>query len=152
MLSSSEGSVIPVLWVFELCGNLGKLCPNTPNHIQRHTKSNPEFSASHFTLNEVFRKCQCNLRVVLYLFWGIWEYLGHFGKSGVQCLNFSKTVEFYYLYFWSFKFSTQHGPINSAGQVVQQILLNNYLKNNFENSEIRDFISTFWNFVRGKSS
>ena len=42
--------------------------------------------------------------------------------------------------------------INSFGQAVQEVLLNNYLKSNFENSEIRGFVSTFWNFIRGKSS
>ena len=31
-------------------------------------------------------------------------------------------------------------------------LLNNYLKSNFENSDIRDFALTFWNFIMGKSS
>ena len=41
------------------------------------------------------------------------------------------------------------GSINSFGQAVQEILLNNYLKSNFENSEIRDFVPTFWNFIRG---
>ena len=44
------------------------------------------------------------------------------------------------------------GSINSFGQAVQEILLNNYLKSNFENSEIRDFVPTFCNFIRGKSS
>ena len=44
------------------------------------------------------------------------------------------------------------GSINSFSQAIQEILLNNYLKSNFENSEIRDFVPTFWNFVRGKSS
>ena len=43
------------------------------------------------------------------------------------------------------------GSINSFGQAVQEILLNNYLKSNFEYSEIRDFVYTFWNFIRGKS-
>ena len=42
--------------------------------------------------------------------------------------------------------------INSFGQAVQEILLNNYLKNNFENSEITSFLPTDWNFIRGKSS
>ena len=41
--------------------------------------------------------------------------------------------------------------INSFVQAVQEILLNNYLKINFENSEIKDFISTFWNLIKGKS-
>ena len=44
------------------------------------------------------------------------------------------------------------GSINSFGQAVQEILLNNYLKSNFENSEIRDFVPTFRNFIKGKSS
>ena len=35
------------------------------------------------------------------------------------------------------------------GQVVQEILQNNYLKTNFENSKIRDFVPTFWNFIDG---
>ena len=52
---------------------MGKLGPDTPNHVYRHTKSNPEFSALHFTLNEVLLKCQDNLRVELYLFYGIWD-------------------------------------------------------------------------------
>ena len=42
------------------------------------------------------------------------------------------------------------GFINSFGQVDQEIFLNNYLKSNFENSEIRDFVPTFWNFIKGK--
>ena len=36
------------------------------------------------------------------------------------------------------------GSINSFSQAVQEILLNNYLKSNFENSEIGDFVPTFW--------
>ena len=44
------------------------------------------------------------------------------------------------------------GSINSFGQAVQEILLNNYLKSNFENSKIRDFVPTLWNFICGKSS
>ena len=43
------------------------------------------------------------------------------------------------------------GSINSFGQAVQEILLNNYLKSNFEYSEIRYFVPTFRNFIRGKS-
>ena len=42
--------------------------------------------------------------------------------------------------------------INSFGQVVQEIFLNNYLKSNFEISKIRDFVPTFFNFIREKSS
>ena len=43
------------------------------------------------------------------------------------------------------------GSINSFSQAVQETLLYNYLKSNFENSEMRDFVLTFWNFIRGKS-
>ena len=44
------------------------------------------------------------------------------------------------------------GSINSLGQAVQEILLNNFWKSNFENSEIRDFVPTLWSFNREKSS
>ena len=44
------------------------------------------------------------------------------------------------------------GSMNYIGQVVQEILQNNYLKTNFENSEIRDFDLTFWNFFFKKCS
>ena len=40
------------------------------------------------------------------------------------------------------------GSIESSGEVVQEILLNNYLKGNFENY----FAPTFWNFIMGKFS
>ena len=42
------------------------------------------------------------------------------------------------------------GSMNYFGQVFQEILENKYLKHNFENSEIKDFAPTFWNFIRGK--
>ena len=42
------------------------------------------------------------------------------------------------------------GSMNYFGQVVREILQNKYLKTNFENSEIGDFVPTFWNFIRGK--
>ena len=42
--------------------------------------------------------------------------------------------------------------ISSFGQAIQEVLANNYLKSNFENSEIEDFIPTFWNLIKGKSS
>ena len=40
------------------------------------------------------------------------------------------------------------GSIESSGEVVQEILLNNFLKGNFENY----FAPTFWNFIMGKFS
>ena len=44
------------------------------------------------------------------------------------------------------------GSINSFDQAVQELLLNNYLKSNFKNSQIRDFVPTFWNFIKEKFS
>ena len=56
--------------VLGYCGNLGKLSPNTPNHAQRHTKSNPKTSAPHLKSNEVLLSCQGHLRFQLYLSYG----------------------------------------------------------------------------------
>ena len=36
------------------------------------------------------------------------------------------------------------GSISSFGQAAQEILQNNYLKSNLENSEIRYFVLIFW--------
>ena len=44
------------------------------------------------------------------------------------------------------------GSMNFFGQVVQEILQNNYLKTNFENSKLWDFVPTFWNFIVVKFS
>ena len=44
------------------------------------------------------------------------------------------------------------GSMNFFSQVVQEILQNNYLQTNFENSQIKDFVPTFWNFIKGKFS
>ena len=41
--------------------------------------------------------------------------------------------------------------IKSFDPTIQEILLNNYLKVDFENSEIRHFATSFLNFIRGKS-
>ena len=41
---------------------------------------------------------------------------------------------------------------SSALLVNQFKRLNNYSKSNFENSEIRDSVPTFWNFIREKFS
>ena len=49
-------------------------------------------------------------------------------------------------------FVSTMSSINSSGQAVQETLLNNYLKNNFEISEMRDFVPTLWNFISEKSS
>ena len=78
--------------------------------------------------------------------------LGELWETGSQCANFSKIVKFYYLDIWELNFLFKMGSINSFNEAVQEILLNNYLKSNFENSEITDFVPIFWNFIRGKSS
>ena len=89
-------------------------------------------------------------RVILVL--GYLWYLGNIGKLGLSVLIFLKLSNFIILTYGVLNFLSRMGSINSFGQAVQEILLNNYLKSNFENSEIGDFILTFWNFIRGKSS
>ena len=77
----SVGRIIPVSQVLRYWGNLGKLGPNTPNHVQGHMKSNPKSLAPFFTSNKTLLQCQDPLRVELYLFnmysgvgaiWGNW--------------------------------------------------------------------------------
>ena len=46
------GRAIPVSQVHSYWGNLGKLGPNTPNHVQGHMKGNSKPSASCLTSNE----------------------------------------------------------------------------------------------------
>ena len=72
---------IPVSQVLRYCGNLGKLGPNTPNHMQGHMKSNTKSSALCFTTNQTLLQCQGPLWVELYLFH---RYLGigQFGEIG----------------------------------------------------------------------
>ena len=89
-------------------------------------------------------------RVILVL--GHLAYQGNLGKLGPSALIFQKLLNFVILTYRVLNFLSRMGSINSFGQVVQEILLNNYFKSNFENSEIRDFVPTFWNFTRGKSS
>ena len=48
----SVGRIIPVSQVLMYWGNLGKLGPNNPNHVQGYMKSNPKSSAPCFTSNE----------------------------------------------------------------------------------------------------
>ena len=79
------------------------------------------------------------------------RYLGNFGKLGPSALIFQKLSNFIILTYGVLNFLSRMGSINSFGQAVQEILLNNYLKSNFENSEIRDFVPTFWNFMRKSS-
>ena len=89
-------------------------------------------------------------RVILVL-----EYLGYygnFGKLDPSALISQKFSNFVILTYEVLNFLSRMGSINSCGQAVQEILLNNYLKINFENSEIRDFVPTFWDFIKGKSS
>ena len=78
--------------------------------------------------------------------------LGNLGKLGPSALIFLKLSNFIILRYGVLNFLSRMGSINSFSQAVQEILLNNYLESNFENWEIRDFVSTFWNFIREKSS
>ena len=68
-------SVRALLWgefyLFHRYSGIGAIWGNLawiPQIMCRDTKSNPEFSVLHFTLNEVLLKRQANLRVELYLF------------------------------------------------------------------------------------
>ena len=75
-------------------------------------------------------------------------YYGNLGKLGPSTLIFLKLSNFIILNSGALNFLSRMGSINSFGQVVQEILLNNYLTGNSEKSEIRDFVLTFWNFIR----
>ena len=78
--------------------------------------------------------------------------LGELWEIGPSALIFLKLSNFIILTYGVLNFLSRMGSINSFGQAVQEILLNNYLKSNFENSKIRDFVPTFCNFIRGKIS
>ena len=64
----SVDRITPVSQVLRYWGNLGKLGPNTPNHVQGHMKSNPKSSAPCFTSSETLLSCQDPLWVELYQF------------------------------------------------------------------------------------
>ena len=81
---------------------------------------------------------------------GYLRYQGNFGKLGPSALIFLKLSNFISLTYGVLNFLSIMGSINSFGQPVQEILLSNYLKSNFENLKIRDFVPTFWDFIRGK--
>ena len=87
MSRTSVGWVIPVSQVLRYWGILGKLCPSTLNHLQRHTKSNPKTSSPHLTLNEVLLLCQGHLRVQLYLSYGYLSVRAIWGKLGQNTPN-----------------------------------------------------------------
>ena len=119
--------------------------------LETHTKQS-KFSILYFTLSNVLLKCQGNLRVELYLFQSISGISTILGKLGPSALIFLKLSNFIILRYGVLSFQSRMGSINSFGQAFQELLLNNYLKSNLENSEIRDFVPTFWNFISGKSS
>ena len=75
------GQIISVSQVLRYWSNLGKLGPNTPNHVQGHLKSNPKSSAPCYTSNGTLLLHHYPLWVELYLFhwesgigsiWGNW--------------------------------------------------------------------------------
>ena len=53
MLVPSVDVTIPVSQVLGYWGNMGKLDPNTPNHVLGLMESNSKSLASYFTSNEI---------------------------------------------------------------------------------------------------
>ena len=76
----SVGRIIPVSQVLRYWGHLGKLGPNTPNHVQGHLQSIPKCLAPCFEPNETLLQCQGPVWVELYLFYrysGIGLHISH---------------------------------------------------------------------------
>ena len=90
--------------------------------------------------------------VLSYTCFSVFGILGQFGETVPQCPNFLKLSSFIIMTNGALNFLSRMGTINSFSQAIQEILLNNYLRNNFENSDFIDFVPTFWNFTRRKSS
>ena len=65
----SVGRITPVSQVLRYWGNLGKLGPNTPNHVQGHLQSILKSLAPCFDSNETLLQCQGPVRAELYLFY-----------------------------------------------------------------------------------
>ena len=65
--------------------------------------------------------------------------LGEFGELSPSALIFLKLSNIIILTYGVLNFLSRMGSISSFGQAIQEVLPNNYLKSNFENSEIRDF-------------
>ena len=74
---------------------------------------------------------------------GYLGFYGNFRKLGRSALIFLELYNLIILTYRALNLLSRMGPISSFGQVAQEILLNNYLKTNFENLEIRDFVPTF---------
>ena len=73
-------------------------------------------------------------------------------ETGPSALIFLKLSIFIILTDGVLDFISRKGSFNSFGQVVPGNLLNNFLKSNLEDPEIRVSVPTFWFFMRGKSS
>ena len=76
----------------------------------------------------------------------ILRYLGHWGHLGKLGPNSPISLEFLIFIISTsahLNFISIMGSMNYFSQVIREILQNNYLKNNFENSEFRDFVHTF---------
>ena len=76
----------------------------------------------------------------------ILRYLGHWGHVGKLGPNSPISLEFLIFIISTsahLNFISIMGSMNYFSQVIREILQNNYLKNNFENSEFRDFVHTF---------
>ena len=57
-----EGQVIPVSMYSKHWGKSGKLAPNTSNHREEYTKSDPKCSPQHFISNETLLKSKDQLK------------------------------------------------------------------------------------------
>ena len=79
----SVGRIIPLSPLLRYWGNLGKLGPNTPNHVQRHMKSNPKSSAPDFTSNETLLQFMvlCGLSYTCFTGTRVQGYLGKLGPN-----------------------------------------------------------------------
>ena len=97
MSRPSVGRIISVSQVLRYWGNLVKLAPNTPNHVQGHMKNNTKSSASCFTSSETLLQWQDPLWVKLYLFqryssigaiWGNWAQIPQ-----ITCRDTRKVIQ-----------------------------------------------------------
>ena len=136
------------IWALRQFGETGpkypKSCVETQKVIQSFQHCVSHWMRSYSSVKAIWGSTYTCFRV-----YGI---SGDFWGTGPQCPDIPKLINFIILTYWVSNFLFRMGSINCFGQVVQEILLNNYLKSNFENLEIRDFVPTFWNFIMEKSS
>ena len=138
------------IWTLGQFGETGHKYPKSCLEIQKVIHSFQHY-ISHWMRSYSSAKEIWGLSYII-LALGYLGFQGNLGKLGPSALIFLKFSNFIILTYGILNFLSKMGSINSFGEAVQEILLSNYLKSNFEISEIRDFVPTFWNFIRGKSS